>query len=60
LIEKPVWWLKSVIPALGRLRQKDWEFKVSLGYLARACLKTNQATSKHYIYTERKREGGGS
>jgi hypothetical protein len=27
------WWLMPVIPALGRLRQEDHEFKASLGYL---------------------------
>jgi hypothetical protein len=29
----------SVIPALGRLRQEDWEFKTTLAYIARPCLK---------------------
>jgi hypothetical protein len=29
----------AVIPALGRLRKEDVEFKVSLGYLGRPCLK---------------------
>jgi hypothetical protein len=28
----------SVIPALGRLRQEDFKFKTSLGYIARWCL----------------------
>jgi hypothetical protein len=27
-----VWWCTSAIPALGRPRQEDCEFKVSLGY----------------------------
>jgi hypothetical protein len=34
-----VWWYNAVISALGRLKQKDQEFKVSLGCLARPCLK---------------------
>jgi hypothetical protein len=29
------WWHTPVIPALGRLRQEDREFKSSLGYIAR-------------------------
>jgi hypothetical protein len=28
-----------VIPALGRMRQKDLHFKANLGYMARSCLK---------------------
>jgi hypothetical protein len=33
-------WYTPVIPALGSLRQEKHEFKASLGYIARACLKT--------------------
>jgi hypothetical protein len=29
----------ALIPELGRLRQEDHEFKVSLGYITRPCLK---------------------
>jgi hypothetical protein len=34
-----VWWCTPVIPALGRLRQENYKFKVSLGYTERICLK---------------------
>jgi hypothetical protein len=27
------WWLSAIIPALGRLRKEDNEFKASLGYM---------------------------
>jgi hypothetical protein len=27
-----LWWSIPAIPALRRLRQKDWEFKAILGY----------------------------
>jgi hypothetical protein len=30
--ESQVWWHIPVIPALGKLRQKDQEFEASLGY----------------------------
>jgi hypothetical protein len=30
-----------IIPALGRWRQEDCEFKSSLSYIARACVKNN-------------------
>jgi hypothetical protein len=32
-------WYTPVIPALGRLRQEDLEFKGSLGYTVRLCLR---------------------
>jgi hypothetical protein len=31
-------WYMSVIPALGRLRQKHLKLEASLGYLVRPCL----------------------
>jgi hypothetical protein len=34
-----MWQGISVIPALGKLRQEDWEFQVSLDCIARHCLK---------------------
>jgi hypothetical protein len=39
-----VWCLTPVIPAFGRLRQEDWEFKCLLGYIARPCLEINKGT----------------
>jgi hypothetical protein len=35
-LRKKVSWCASVIPALGRLRQEDLEFKSRLGYIARS------------------------
>jgi hypothetical protein len=43
-----VWWYISVIPALGRLKWKDHEFKVSLGYIRRSCLKHKTKENKKF------------
>jgi hypothetical protein len=32
----------TLIPAMRKLRQEDLEFKVSMGYIARPCLKNKQ------------------
>jgi hypothetical protein len=41
-IQSQMCWYVPVIPALGSLKQEDFEFDVSLGYTARLCLKTKQ------------------
>jgi hypothetical protein len=38
-----VWWYLPVTPELRRQRQKDHEFKASLNYTLRLCLKTTRA-----------------
>jgi hypothetical protein len=38
-----VWWLTSVIPTLGRLRQKHHEDEVSLRYTVRPYLKKKKS-----------------
>jgi hypothetical protein len=40
-----VWWHNPVISALRKLRQEDLNFKASLGYIVRNCLK-NQTNKK--------------
>jgi hypothetical protein len=40
----PAWWCMPVIPAFGRQRQEDHEFKASLGCIAKLSLKTNKGT----------------
>jgi hypothetical protein len=34
-----VWWYRSIIPVLRRLRQEDSKFKACLDYIARFCRK---------------------
>jgi hypothetical protein len=38
IIQEPRLWCMFVISALGRLRQEDFEFKASLGYIETLCL----------------------
>jgi hypothetical protein len=39
-----------IFPALGRLRQKDHEFKASLGYIARPSQRQNKTKQKVSLY----------
>jgi hypothetical protein len=41
-LPSPVWWWVPVLPALGRWRQEDQEFKVNLSFIV--SLKTVWAT----------------
>jgi hypothetical protein len=34
------WWFTPLIPALGKLSQKNLEFEASLGYMEIPCLRT--------------------
>jgi hypothetical protein len=43
-----------VTTTLGRLRQKDWEFKVSLTYIERPCLKKKTLINPTLQNTEQK------
>jgi hypothetical protein len=39
----------TVVPALGRLRQEDWDVKASLSYIAKLSQEP-KATTKCHIY----------
>jgi hypothetical protein len=60
-----VCWLTLVIPALGKLRQEDLEFKTSLDYIVRTWLKAGRGPNLHfesmtlYYSTENKLEEVG-
>jgi hypothetical protein len=41
-----VWWCESVIPALGRLRQENLEFKASLNYIIISYLKKKRGEGR--------------
>jgi hypothetical protein len=40
------WWYTAVIPALGRLRQEDHEFKASLGHMSQIKKKKRKEGTK--------------
>jgi hypothetical protein len=42
-----VWWSMPIIPAFGRLRQEDPEFKTRMGYVVRPCLKKTKPKPKN-------------
>jgi hypothetical protein len=42
------WWSTFVIPVLGRWREEEQEFKVSLGYIVRSCLKKKKGSWGHW------------
>jgi hypothetical protein len=48
IYQSQICWCMPVIPALGRQRQEDLEFKASLGYIVRLCLKKQKQTKKVY------------
>jgi hypothetical protein len=43
------WWCIPVIPALKRWKQKDQEFKASMSYMARPCLKKTKWIQKSHL-----------
>jgi hypothetical protein len=47
LLGSQAWCCIYVIPALGKLRQEDGEFKVSLGYIVRRYLKKKKNPKTH-------------
>lgn len=46
----PVWWCAPAHPALGKLQEKDCEFKTDLGYIARPCLQQNKTENKSCVF----------
>jgi hypothetical protein len=42
-----VWWHTPVIPVLGSLKQKDWQFETKMGYIART-----RAKKKNHVLND--------
>jgi hypothetical protein len=40
-----VWWFIAVIPAFRRLKQENFEFKISMGYIVRLYFKKEKKIS---------------
>ena len=43
--------IHTVIPAFERLSQESWEFKTSLGYIAKPCLKERTGEMFQWLIT---------
>ena len=40
------WWYMTITPALGKLKQEDMKFEVSMRYIVRLCLKKKKKSKK--------------
>jgi hypothetical protein len=48
---RPDTWGRSIIPALRRLKQEAWKFKISLGHMVIPCLKkTTKRKSQLFFF----------
>jgi hypothetical protein len=47
-----VWWGITVIPALGKLRQEDWEFEANWGFKMRPCLRNQRKIRCRWLMPE--------
>jgi hypothetical protein len=49
-----MWWSTSVILALGKWRQENYEFEASLGYIEELCLKKLNTKQTNHSYHHQK------